>query len=116
MVEQWGGRVETGVEWCGEIELGAASLYSRWPVHGGHGDGAVQWTDGRVRRVGARPATVLGYGGGTVVAWRRAGQARRWGTASGLIWRWTGTHGRRVSGGLVSLLGEMRVREGAGEW
>ena len=27
-----------------------------------------------------------------------------------------GMHGRRVSGGIGSLLGEVRVREGAGEW
>ena len=46
-----------GVE---ESELGAASFYNRWPVHGGRGATVVQGTTGRVPRVGARPATMLG--------------------------------------------------------
>ena len=48
------------------------------------------------------------------MAWRRAGRARRWGTASRALGRRTGTHGRRVSGGIGLLLGEVQVREGAG--
>ena len=61
-----------------EFELGAGCIYRRSSAHGGHGAGAVQRADGRVRRVGTRPATVLGYGG-----WR-GGERRELGVGDGL--------------------------------
>ena len=115
-VEWWG---RGSGRWGGVVWRDLCSwrprFIARRPVHGARGAGLVQGTVGRVRRVGARVATVSGCSGARGLCGGELGELEVVdGLGSGLAV--DGTHGRRVPGGLGSLLGVVRAREGAGGW
>ena len=111
MVEGWSG---VGVVRGERIGARGGSIYSRSPVHGGHGAGAVQRPHGLA--VGVVWGRLWcwatgGHGGGVEASWACAVVGD--GLGSDLAVR--RTHGRRVPGEFGSLLGVVQAREGAGE-